>query len=77
MLYFVLCVELILLPVDGPTWVEVVLELLLQLLSHRRGIFRSVVKLIFEMLIPHVTEKSLQVILDVRSLGFVVWRCSI
>ncbi|ELU13715.1 hypothetical protein CAPTEDRAFT_220438 [Capitella teleta] len=53
--------------VDGPTWVEVVLELLLQLLSHRRGIFRSVVKLIFEMLIPHVTEKSLQVILDVLS----------
>jgi hypothetical protein len=54
------------LPEDGPSWVEVLLELLLELLSHPKGFFRSIVNLVFEMLLPHMTQKSLQLILDVR-----------
>ncbi|MGH0123795.1 UNVERIFIED_CONTAM: hypothetical protein FKN15_066835 [Acipenser sinensis] len=50
---------------EEPQWVEVMVEILLTLLSQPSRLMRQVSKTVFGRMCPHVTQRALQIILDV------------
>ena len=50
---------------EEPEWVDVVTELLLSLLMQSSHLVRVVVGNVFSMLVPLITDQSIQLILDV------------
>ncbi|XP_029468530.1 myb-binding protein 1A isoform X2 [Rhinatrema bivittatum] len=50
---------------DKPAWVDVVVDILLSLLAQPSRLMRQVSKSVFSRICPHVTKRSLQLVLDV------------
>ena len=50
---------------EEPRWAEVVVDLLLSLLSQDRHALRQVVRSVTSLLCPHMTNNSLQSVMDV------------
>ena len=56
-----------------PEWVDVVIDLLLSLLSQQNKLVRVIVNTVFSMLCPHLSKKSLQLIIEVSPDGDMQW----
>ena len=50
---------------DEPSWVEVVVEVLLSILSRHSSMDRAVVNTVFTILCPVITTKAMQLLFDV------------
>ena len=50
---------------EEPTWVEVVVDLLLSLLAQNKSVLRQVVNSVTALLCPHMTSSALQAVLDI------------